>query len=218
MSATRLQWDLLVLTADKNTQFALEGLLSRPLALGVRPLLNVRILVHPRRDPAVLRDGHDFLRPFLHQAAYCLVVFDRVGSGAEDRTRDELEGTVQEHLDASGWPGRSAVVVIDPELEAWVWSSSPEVDAVFGWPCEGHQLRDWLTTRGLLRRGNAKPDQPKEAVEIALRESRTSRSSALYKDLASRASFRRCTDLAFLKLRQTLASWFPAPPPSQGSL
>ena len=44
-----------------------------------------------------------------------------------------------------------------------------------------------------------------EAMEFARRESRTSRSSALYKSLAMRVTFQRCSDPAFLKLRRILA-------------
>lgn len=209
MNGESRQWDLLVLTADKNTQFALEGLLSRPEVLGIRPIARVRTLVHPRRDPAVLRDSHSFLRSFLGQASYCLVVFDREGSGGEDRSREELERRVQSNLDANGWQGRSSVVVIDPELEVWVWADSPEVDAVLGWPSRGRNLRDWLANRGFFPDAGAKPFRPKEAVEAALRESRTSRSSALYRDLAERVTFRRCTDPAFGKLRESLVAWFP---------
>ena len=213
MNGGARQWDLVVLTADKNTQFALEGLLRRPEVLGIRPIAHVRTLVHPRRDPAVLRESHNFLRPFIGQASYCLVVFDREGSGGENWSREELERNVQSNLDANGWQGRSSVVVIDPELEVWVWTDSPEVDAVLGWPSKGRNLRDWLAGCGFLLSAGSKPVRPKEAVEAALRESRTSRSSALYRDLARRVNFRRCSDPAFGKLRESLAAWFPAAPP-----
>jgi hypothetical protein len=33
-------------------------------------------------------------------------------------------------LFTSGWENRAAAVVLDPELEIWVWSDSPEVEAV----------------------------------------------------------------------------------------
>lgn len=211
MTGEARRWDLIVLTADKNTHFALEGLLSRPEALGIRPFQeNVRILVHPRRDPAVRRESHSFLRPFLRQASYCLSVFDREGSGGEDRPREELERTVQANLDANGWEGRSSVVVIDPELEVWVWANCPQVDAVLGWPSRGRNLGEWLADRGFQSGAGGKPAQPKAAVEAALRESGTSRSSALYRDLARQVDFRRCADPAFAKLRNTLAAWFPA--------
>ena len=71
------------------------------------------------------------------------------------------------------------------------------------------RLRNWLVERGLLEPGYSKPRRPKEALEAALRNSNKKRSSSLYFDLATRVSFDRCTDPAFLKLTSTLQSWFP---------
>ncbi len=200
--------DPIVLTADKNTPAAIGGLLSRPRTLGIRATPATRIVVHPRRDPAVLRDGHNLVRQFVDQARFCLVVFDREGSGELNRNSVELEQTVQSRLDASGWRDRSAVVVIDPELEVWVWSDSPVVAEVLGW--KDRNLREWLAANALFPAGARKPPRPKEAVEAALRASRTSRSSALYSDLARRVSFRSCADPVFARLRSCLAAWFPA--------
>lgn len=210
MTGAPRKWDLLILTTDKDTQCALEGLFSRPQALGIRPNLARAILVHPRRDPGVFREAHTFLRPFLNQASYCLVVFDREGCGGTKK-REALEGMVQQNLDGNGWIDRSAVVTIDPELEIWLWADSPEVDRALGWPAKGHSLREWLVQSGFLEPGRTKPDRPKEALEAALARTRTGRSSALYRGLASRVSFQRCTDPAFRKLLDLLARWFPAP-------
>lgn len=210
MSERGAKHELLVLTADKNTQFALEGLLSRPRDLGIRSIGSKRILVHPRRDPAVFRESHSYLRPFLNQAERCLVVFDREGCGAEDRSREELERIVQSNLEANGWRDRAGVVAIDPELEIWVWADSEEVDRVLGWPVKGRKLRTWLTGGQFSPSVGGKPARPKEAMEAALCESRTARSSALYKELAEQVSFQRCTDPAFQKLLSYLRNWFPS--------
>lgn len=209
MSERRKKYELLVLTADKDSQVALEGLLNRPEALGIRPIASKRIVVHPRRDPLVFQESHSFLRPFLNQAERCLVVFDREGCGAENKSREELEGIVQNELEANGWRNRAGVVVIDPELENWVWSDSPHVDRVLGWPVKDQKLGDWLAKGqfGPLTKG--KPKRPKEAMEAALRESKIPRSSSLYKELAERVSLQRCSDLAFEKLLQCLRAWFP---------
>jgi hypothetical protein len=201
--------ELLVLAADKNIEAAIEGLLNRPKSLGLRPVKSSKILVHPRRDPAVFRDCHQFLRSSLREAEFCLVIFDREGCG-DERPRHELEAVAQCNLDSNGWQGRSSVVAIDPEVESWVWSDSHHVDRVLGWPCADAQLREWLVETGFLRPGEAKPGRPKEAVEAALRYSRTVRSSALYKKLAQNVSVDHCTDPAFQKLRRVLAEWFPA--------
>ncbi len=199
--------DLAVLIADKNMEGALRGLLSRPQSLGLRELA-CDFYVHPERDPGCLRRGHDFLRAFSHRYAHALVIFDREGSGQDALDRSELEQQVEAQLDRAGWSGRAAVVVIDPELEVWVWNDSPHVEAALGWKTENLALRDWLHQKGWLPEGGTKPIQPKKAVEEALRLSRKPRSSSVYQQLAQRVSFDRCVDPAFLKLRQVLSGWF----------
>src|SRR5208282_804614 len=111
--------------ADKNMRFALEGLLGRHESLGIRPIVT-QILVHPRRDSGTLRECHVFLRPWLREAACALVMLDREGCGSNG-ARNELEAEVRERLAKNGWPDRSAAVVIDPELDVWVWNDSPHL-------------------------------------------------------------------------------------------
>lgn len=55
--------DLLLLVADKNMEYAVRGLLSRPQALEVRPL-EFEVYVQPQRDPGCALRAHEFLRPF----------------------------------------------------------------------------------------------------------------------------------------------------------
>lgn len=122
--------------------------------------------------------------------------------------RSAMEADVERRLAAAGWEGRCAAVVIAPELENWVWSTSPHVDAVLGWPGRLPRLRDWLQQRGQWVAGDAKPKQPKEALLAALREVGKSRSSTLYADLAGKVGFNQCTDEAFAKLCRVLREWF----------
>lgn len=100
-------------------------------------------------------------------------------------------------------------IVIDPELEAWVWSDSPEVDRIIGWSARQSSVRAWLREQGFAFKQNGKPDRPKEALEKALRIVKKQRSSALYGQIAEKVSLSRCTDRSFVKLRQTLQEWFP---------
>jgi hypothetical protein len=53
-----------------------------------------------------------------------------------------------------------------------------------------------------------KPDRPKEAMEEALRRSRTPRSSSLYAELARKVGVQRCVDSAFQQFRDMLCRWF----------
>src|SRR5947209_5369412 len=110
---------LVVLTADKNAQFALRGILARDKSLGIQEI-TATFYIHPEKDPGTLRTAHEFLRPFIYTAAHALVVMDREGSGREELTRDNLEQQIEEALEKSGWGSRAGAVVVDPELDLWV--------------------------------------------------------------------------------------------------
>ena len=83
---------------------------------------------------------------------------------------EEIEEKIQDDLNENGWEGRSAVVVIDPELEIWVWSTSPHVPSLFG--------TDWETIKNLgyqtghWQEGETKPSRPKELLVEVLRRTR----------------------------------------------
>ena len=117
-------------------------------------------------------------------------------------------------MNQSGWTDNAAVIVIDPELENWVWVDSPHVDDVLGWRGRGPGLWEWLRQKGMLPPDAPKPVRPKEAVEEALRVARKPRSSSLYRNLAEHVTLETCTDPAFQKFRDTIVSWFSAGPPN----
>ena len=199
--------DLVVLVADKNMEAGVQGLLSRREALGLRKI-RYEVYVHVRRDPGCFLGGHDFLRPMAGRTAHALILFDRDGSGREQTTRESLEQLVTRRLASSGWDDRAAAIVIDPELEVWVWSDSPHVGRVFGWGEVRPDLQTWLREKGMWVEGESKPEDPKAAVERVLRHVRKPRSSAMYGQLARKVSFQRCTDPSFLRFREVLAGWF----------
>ena len=201
--------DLVVLTADKNTQFALRGVLSRHQSLDIRKP-EADFFVHPGRDPGVYHNAHDYLRVALRTHRRALVVMDRVGSGQEDKSREELENVLERAMSQSGWQDRAAAVVLDPEIETWVWSNSSHVEHELGWLQQEKGLRPWLQEQGFLEEGSLKPEKPKEAMEAALRVVRKPRSSAIYQNLAEKVGLSRCQDPAFLKLKTVLQAWFSA--------
>jgi len=199
--------DLVVLAADSQMEFAVKGLLTRGAALGFREP-SVDFLVHPAKDPGCLLRGHDFLRPLYRQYHHAIVMLDREGCGREASLRELLESDLEQRLSSSGWGDRAAAIVLDPELEVWVWSDSPEVDAVLGWTGRTPRLEEWLRTQGYCTPRQMKPNRPKTALEQALRLARKGRSSAIFFELAKRVSVRRCSDPAFLKFKATLQQWF----------
>jgi hypothetical protein len=53
-----------------------------------------------------------------------------------------------------------------------------------GWQGRSPDLRSWLKAKNFLQEEQTKPERPKEAMELALRTARKSRSSSLYDQLA----------------------------------
>lgn len=201
--------DLMVLVADGNMKAAVEGLLSRPAALGISEVA-FSVVPHPERDPGCFLRAPEFLQPFRPRFTHALVMLDHEGSGRERMTRQAMEQDLEKRLRKS-WGKTAAALVIEPELEAWWWSDSPHVATVLGW--REPSLRKWLATEGYLAEGAAKPVRPKRAVEEALRIARRPRSSSLYRQLAEQVSVRRCEDRTFQRFRRILRRWFQSESP-----
>jgi hypothetical protein len=202
--------DLVVLVADKNMEHAVKGLLGRPESLQIAPV-QLDVFIHPRRDPGCLNEAHDFLRPIANGYRHALVMFDHEGCGHEGESPDVLAQTVRERLRRNGWPERADVVILDPELEIWVWHDSPHVANCLGWANQ-LALRAWLRDQGDWPINDPKPQRPKEAMEAALRQVRKPRSSAIYLELAQRVSLQGHSEPAFQHFVDTLQAWFPRIP------
>lgn len=200
--------DLVVLVPDRNLEYAVRGILGRARSLGIRPV-SVDILTHPAHDPGCFSNAPEFLLFTVDQAEHALVLLDHHGSGHDHRfDRVTMEADLKQRLSTHGWEGRCSAVVIDPELENWVWSDSPHVAEVLGWADRRPSLRDWLIANGYMGENDAKPAQPKEAMLAAIRVAGKSRTSRLYADLAKIVGFSRCTDAAFVELKRVLRGWF----------
>lgn len=136
-------------------------------------------------------------------------MFDRDGCGQEDKCREDIETIVEEKLSSSGWNNRAVAVVIEPELENWVWSDSPNVDKILGWENRTPKLKEWLISKGYLEVNASKPSDPKQAVLEALKIANKKRSSSIYRELAESVSLKHCQDPSFNKFKTTLQTWFP---------
>lgn len=199
--------DLLVLVADADIEETVKGLLDNPGRLGIRPI-RWHTRRHMDRDPGCARRSVEFLRPFRNQYTHALVVFDHEGSGREAQAREALECAIEGELVQSGWSVDGArVVVLEPELESWVWSPSIHVATALGWSDWG-SLRGWLEEQGWLVPGTTKPKRPKETMLAAMRHRRLPRSAARFRKLAENVGHGGCRDPAFNKLRDVLRAWF----------
>ncbi len=200
--------DLVCLVADKNMEAAISALLMRPESLAIRPITN-EILVHPHRDPGCYNQAQDLLRGFRGSAEHALVVLDHAWDGTPDKSGARVEELLGSKLREAGMADWALPVVIEPELEVWIFSDSPHLAPALGWTGREPNLRQALASQDLWKEGALKPVDPKAALEWALREVRKPRSSSIYRNLATRISTRRCQDRSFLRLRKQLQLWFP---------
>ena len=199
--------DLVVLAADQDMVQTVEGLLARPKALKMASVTS-EVLRHPLRDSGCRIGAAEFLRPFLGSYRHALVVFDWSGSGTQG-TREEIQREVGVELSRNGWDRRAAAIVIKPELEAWVWSTSEHVPRVLGWSEQYKELRVWLREQGLWPAESRKPPDPKEAMRRTMEATHSRKSSRKFFELASKVSLKACGDPSFNDFKRILQTWFP---------
>lgn len=198
--------DLVLLVADKNMHYAIKGALERPAALGIRPV-DFEFRVHSGRDGGVRRTGPQILALEKRRFGHALLVMDYEGSGTEFSDAVGLEKDLDQCLEKD-WGDNAKAIVIEPELDTWMWGSDNAIEEVIGWSSDSG-LRPWLKAQHFEIGANNKPTRPKEALEAILQRMGQPRSSALYQSIASKISLRKCTDTAFQRLRHQLVSWFP---------
>lgn len=198
--------DLLLLVPDKNTQFALKGALARHEALGIRPI-EFDFLVHSGRDGGVRSSGATLAALKRNQFKHLLMIFDHEGSGAESKPASELIHDLEKQLDRH-WGTNAHVIVIEPEVDVWMWGSDNVLSQLLKWN-DFTSIREWLQAKGYEMDGNDKPLRPKEALEEVLMRLKEPRSSSLYEKIAQRLSLPRCKDPAFVRMHKILQNWFP---------
>ena len=201
--------DLLIVVPCKNTQFTLRGGLSRPEAIGIRAV-SYEIVVHSNRDPGVRTTGAALANLRRAQFQHALLVFDHEGCGAEENTPDELQQQIEAELQPV-WGESARVVVINPEVDVWLWGSDNALAGVLSWPSDKGGIREWLTAQGWQFGQKGKPVRPKEAFEKLREIHKQPRSSSLYETIAGKLSLKNCSDGAFQRIAEILRQWFSPP-------
>lgn len=201
--------DLIIFTADKDAEQCLEGLLPKlHLKIEVRKF-TYKVKKHKMHDAGCRKSSHDLLRAECKLYNYCIVMLDWEGAGFENGTAEDLEKEISHNLSINGWENRNAVIVIQPELENWMWVRSPNVAKQLGWDSVEDLYTELQRQNFMLSEVTGKPLRPKEAFERVLRLKDKPRSSSIFKEIASTVSFKNCVDPSFLKFQQLLLNWFP---------
>ena len=195
--------DLGLIVADKNMEFTLKGIFSRPESLGIRSI-TFQINVHYGHDGGVRTNGPETLALLRSKFSHGIVMLDLEGSGA-DGDAASVERDLNDRLKTT-WGDRAKAIVIEPELDAWIWGSDNAIRQALG--CSIADIRPRLREAGFEFQPNSKPTRPKEAFELLMRELREPRSSSHYEKITSSISLARCVDPAFIRLRESLQHWF----------
>jgi len=201
--------DLVVIVPCDDIRAAISVLLEgRRDGLGCAGVTH-RIDRVANRDNGV-RKAAEYLRVYQGSFRFALALLDLEGSGRECAGAQKTESEIEDSLRRSGWEDRSAVVCIDPELEAWIWSDPGVLARTLP------AIRPSLTREDVERAAQANAPGPDEDHEDAFRRTlaqlNVRASSFVYGQLARKARLRTCTDRAFLRLRETLRAWFPREP------
>lgn len=161
------------------------------------------------RDSGCYHDPTPFLRPYRRDAHHACVLLDRAWEGVPAKPATDLEADVDRELRQLGAAWAKGIV-IDPELEAWLFRRSPRLDEKVGWRDRSPTLTEALADNGMWPTDAAKPADPKATIEWAMQQGGVIRSSSVYRELAGVLGTRDCTDAAFDRFRTMLQGWFPS--------
>lgn len=163
--------DLLVYTADADAMAFMRAMLGKRQALGIRPI-SFDIERHPQRDAGMVQSGAELARMKKGRYHKALLMWDHHGSGRDHKQAPEqVQEEIQAKLDSYTWKDNSAVTVLVPELEQWLWYCENAVAA----HCQiaVNELTKWVDERAkkLGKTVSAlKEEQPKELFEHVMRD------------------------------------------------
>jgi hypothetical protein len=175
-----------------------KGFLGREnfhLSLRTRPFTYEIIVDYQGNDPGVYARAHELLDFYRHTHTYAIVVLDKAWQGAPSSAQ-KIRRYITKNLVKRGWYKENVeVIVIEPELEAWIWQDSPHIAKAFEYDPPGYtSIRKWLEAEGFWKAADLKPVQPKEAFELLAKKADVPLSGAIYRDITSRISVSQCQD------------------------
>lgn len=206
--------DCLFLVADSNMAHALKGFFGKEgyhLSLGCRPFSVEEtdiVVASGQNDPGLYVRASELLKVYRGEYSHAVVMVDADWRGAPEP--QDICNALEGHLREAGWPPPlGCAIVIEPEVDNWLWTDTPHTAVALRWPSVT-ELRQALQEEGMWPEGATKPPRPKEAADWAIRQKGKPRSSAIYQQVASRVSLGRCSDPAVAVLVNALQQWFPA--------
>jgi len=165
-------------------------------------------------DPGSYWYAHENLDPYKGTHERVLVVLDEQWEASPGAVTIAVD--VRRNLESAGWAAdRVEVVVIAPELEAWMWTGASTVNGALR--CDPNlDVRAQLGRDNLWPDGNPKPPDPKWAIKAAMHYGRAKSETLAMKHICAQADVGGCLDPAFALMRDAFRRWFPAEPHGGG--
>lgn len=208
--------DLLLVTADQDAEFTVKALLKRHLKQFGIGDFTWEVIRNIGRDSGCRTDSVELLRDQIKRYRFTIVLFDFEGcEPPNNASKEAVAAKLEQDLSRNGWKDRCRAILIDPELENWIWTRHDRMARTIGWSGKD-DLYVWLEREGWITSGAAKPPRPKESFEAAIDITDIELSASLFEEIAEGAPLSRCTDPAFLALMEQLAEWFPLKAPANG--
>lgn len=162
-------------------------------------------------DGGIWKHAHENLQVFKDRYHHAVVLLDAdfdPHPGVEVLVKDISNGMIK-----SGWEeNRFSVIVIEPELESWLWAPNKNIAQAFG-HSDFNELRKLLETEQLWNPGEPKPHDLKGARDLAAKLGGKKTGGPIFKnafEAISRRALDRCIEPGFIKLRAAMSEWFPA--------
>lgn len=204
--------DLLLYVADADAQAFMESILRKPQALSIRPL-NFHIERHPQKDSGMVQSGAELARMKKKEYQKVLLLWDHHGSGQDHKqSPEEVQNGIQKKLDSFTLSNHSAVFILVPELEQWLWFCENALLAHY--KIAASHLLSWIEEHAKklgCSMEELKSNHPKELFEHIMRyRLKRTISPRDFKEIGKRAGINelmRCAN--FQAIVKVLQRWFP---------
>ncbi len=161
-------------------------------------------------DGGLWKHAHKNLHIFKEQYRHAVIMLD--AEFDPQPGPNVLRADIGKAMLASGWDeDRFGVVVIEPELEAWLWAPNHNVARAFG-HANFEELRTFLESEGLWDPGAPKPHSLKAARDRAARRGGKRTGGPIFRSVfehISRRALDACVEHGLKTLRMMLGTWFP---------
>ena len=193
-----------MLCADSHAEAILQEVFRRSKEIGVdmeRPNIHRR---GGETDGWVRKYGVGTLRTQRHVYSHGLLIFDHQGCG-DRRSGPEIEAELDDQL-AANWGDQAKAIVIEPEVEAWLWGMTESLHAIP--KLSGADLNQWLRSRHPWPK---KPVDPKDHLQALFRDYRAKYCGDNFRLVAQQASLndQHCLCRSYRRFVSILRTWFP---------